>query len=254
MKIVTGCDAAYAPGARALLKSIRQNSPGFELWCIAYGDQALADNLEAHGYKVILNPPYPPGTALTHGGVWDADQMQPMYARLLMPSLFPDDERIVWLDADIIVVAPMDELRTMDMGGHPAAGIFVGRTIGIHWDPPVYDPRKDHGTGVLVIDIPRWNAMRVTEQCFEVMANPPHPGSVPRAVVETILNHVLGEDWHSLDWRWDQNPKRRDPPEGTIIHHWGCVMPWTEVGWQGLMQKPGQFRTQAQRLWDPYRC
>lgn len=255
MKIVTGCDAAYLPGAKALLNSIRRHfvDDRFEYWCIAYGDVDLAKALEDHGYKVILNPPYPDGVNLMSGGWWKPEQMPVMYARLLLPKIFSGDDRIMWLDADMIVKESLAEALDMDLAGHPVAGVLGEDCIGRHWYPPVVDKRKRHGTGCLIIDVRRWNELRVTERCFDAMANPPHPGSVPKGVVETILNHVLNGDWHPLDPSWDQNPKRADPPSGTKIYHFGCVMPWTEDGPQGLSAKPPSFRTQARKHWEPYR-
>ena len=94
MVVVTAIDAAFRPGLKALANSIMANSPGVELHAYTFGEvEPVA------GARMIPAP------------VWDVhypvsdhwpESSKPSMFRLYLPRLY--DERIVWLDADCVVV------------------------------------------------------------------------------------------------------------------------------------------------------
>lgn len=251
MKIVTACDEAYFPGVKALWNSIQQNAPdsNVELWCLAYGDVPLGVELASLGIHVIMNPEYPEDTALPIGGWWEDHQMPAMYARLLIPELFPDDERITWLDADMIVRKELIELEATPFEGHPIAAFGNGQAMR-KYTPLIDDGVLGFCTAVMPINIQEWIGQRVTEKCFTVMNNHDPRDMQMFGVVETVMNIVLPGQFALLDEKWHFVPKRREATDYHHILHFSCLRPW-DAEW--MKRKPLHYQKMVKKLWEPYR-
>jgi lipopolysaccharide biosynthesis glycosyltransferase len=158
-----------------------------------------------------------------------------MFARLLLDELVPaESDRVVYLDADVLVRRSLADLVASDL-----AGCIIGAVpawgASIDGNPPSVglDESRDgsyaesaparfgippavllFNSGVMVVDRERWRAERVAVRLAEVAA------SVRRAD-QGLLNLVLWDRWMPLDVRW--NGKGR---AAWVEHFAGARKPW----------------------------
>ncbi len=171
-----------------------------------------------------------------------------MYARLLVPEILPSAGRVLYVDADMLVLRPIEELWATNLGTHPCAccqdlaiptvgskmGIRGRRTHHLRPDDPYFN------AGVILIDIPAWNEKAVTDRAFDYLALRQEDVNL---FDQEALNAALAGDWHRLSYRWnliasvaggpfldtrpldgvDYTKSLRDP---CILHYAGTLKPW----------------------------
>lgn len=230
MLIVTAIDRPYLPGLKALHNSYKANSPNLDFACMVYGDDELAAEVRDRGIEVVqnvhLNVKLP--TTWRH-----PVESEPMYARLIAPRVFQRD--VVWMDADQVILKPLDELATMDFQGFPCAAVPatpMDRNIkglpekspsGKRWDqiPGIY-------SGLLPMRFKEWTEQRVMERCFEVMERNEFDFYY---VVQSVLGYVLEGKFHHLspDWQRFGNRTHAEIDAETKVIHWHGHgrNPWT---------------------------
>jgi lipopolysaccharide biosynthesis glycosyltransferase len=174
----------------------------------------------------------------THG------HLNPMtYARLLIPWLIPTDvERVIYLDSDLVVLGNLAELWDMEFGSRKLLavqdrivqsvdgplGLSNYREIGIARDTAYFN------AGVLLLDLKRWRADKVSEAVLEYLRINRH---IIQMVDQEALNAVLFNSWGHLEQRWNWqvgrlHPSRREPVsvgqggEPSIIHFTTAAKPW----------------------------
>jgi lipopolysaccharide biosynthesis glycosyltransferase len=126
------------------------------------------------------------------------------YARLLIPALFqPNVRRVIYLDADVLVLSDLLPLFTVDMDGAPVAAVCDlldgelsrGNTaVGSLPKVAAY-----FNSGVLLIDLPRWREEKISERAYAYLAR--HPQS-PFGD-QDALNVACDGNWTRLDQRWN---------------------------------------------------
>lgn len=237
MIVITGCDQKYLPGVRALRNSIDKHADDIELWCLAYGDNELVGDLTSLGINVIVNPNFPEDTRFPIGGMWVGreEDMPVMYSRILIPEMFDDEERVMWLDADTLVKGSLDELLDFDMQGHPVAM------------PPLKEDKWC--AGVMLFDVQEWNDSNVLDEYLALMNT---YKAAPRGVVETLLNECLEGRIATLPEGYYFNAKKRDPDKGDRILHFPVVVPW-DLSINLGKAKPEHIRKAVKKHWEPYR-
>jgi lipopolysaccharide biosynthesis glycosyltransferase len=248
LKVITGCTDYYFPGVKALANSIARNTPDGEvdLYCIAYGGSDLQTRLEAIDVTPIMNPPFPKDTRFPVGGQWTGSfwSMEAMYCRILLPQLFPNDERVLWLDADTLVMKSLAELETLDFGGHTTAQPCLGMRKSTK--ARKHDG-KQHCCAVLLYNVQAWNAVGATEAYLQLMQD--YDGA-PGGVVETLMNEFLGNEVMSLERKWHFNAKRgRD--NTAHIYHFPVIIPWDTDRYINH-PKPPQMVANVKEIWEPY--
>ncbi len=131
-----------------------------------------------------------------------------MYARLLAPEILPQAGRILYFDADMILLQPVEDLWALDFGSHPCAccqdlavptvssrmAIRDYQNLKLSPDAPYLN------AGVLLIDVPKWKHQAVTERALAYLAS--HSESV-NLFDQEALNAALGADWHRLSYCWN---------------------------------------------------
>lgn len=94
-----------------------------------------------------------------------------MFFRLLLPYILPPSvEKILWLDADIIVCGNIDSFYEMETGGHYlcAAPDYSGKALGKRLG---MEPNRTYfNSGVLIMNLPAIRAGVPREQLFAFMA------------------------------------------------------------------------------------
>jgi lipopolysaccharide biosynthesis glycosyltransferase len=149
------------------------------------------------------------------------------YARLLIPDLFPDSvERILYIDADCILVGDLLALWRFDMGTaaiaavHDPSGALVEREIGINLDEGGYV-----NAGVMLMNLMVWRGeeLATTAMAFVKKHN-------PRLLDQSGINAACAGKIAYLPEQWNfQLHKARRPGqwlEPSIIHYVGLRKPW----------------------------
>jgi lipopolysaccharide biosynthesis glycosyltransferase len=183
------------------------------------------------------------------------------YARILLPELLPEIERVIYLDSDVVVLGDLG--RLWDEPLHDTACLAVQDNSAPFIDaeracprcvPHILTPRpienyadlgldprgKYFNSGVLVMDLRRWRDAGFPERMLRCIEdNRDHL----RFWDQYALNAVLAGSWRELDLRWnvspylsnyeswERSPFERDAFERAvsdpwIVHFLGPDKPW----------------------------
>jgi lipopolysaccharide biosynthesis glycosyltransferase len=126
--------------------------------------------------------------------------------RLLLPSMLPDDvDRLVYLDADVLVRAPLDDLWGIDLDGAPVAAVrdavvpWAGSPGALPWRELGLEPRSPYfNAGVLLVDLDAWREEDVTGRALRGMN-----GARFRHGDQCGLNNALAGGIQQLDATWN---------------------------------------------------
>lgn len=159
-----------------------------------------------------------------------------IYGRLLFDHFLPKTiSRLIYLDCDMYVRAPIEELAELDLDGKAIAAVpdpgshlhTNGRDFKQKWD--LFDTADPYfNSGMLVIDMDKWRALKVEEK----FANAVEDGTLDRIYYDQdFLNLTFRHNWLRLDPRWNLIGPRKvhqalDP---AILHYTGKRKPWNLV-------------------------
>ncbi len=182
------------------------------------------------------------------------------YGRLVAAEIIPED-RLVYLDADLIIGADVHELYTTDLGEHAIGAVswfpqslsqdraFLA-SLGL---PPT---EAYFNSGVLLIDAARWRAEGLTE---ELMAFGREYGKLLPTADQTILNHRFVGDFLQLPRRFNTpvSPKRTALDEcqraNRVVHLVSRPKPWDPLGalhGQSKLYRDEVRHTAIAETWD----
>lgn len=159
------------------------------------------------------------------------------YARILAPEIVAA-ERLVYLDADLIVHADLNELLNQPLDGHVLGAVSWGPIQGsnderffqeLNWDlnGPYFN------AGVLLIDVAQWRRQTITNRCLEVATQ--FGNNLPTAD-QTILNYIFAGKFATLPRRYNTVVTASRPPIkdedwiNRIVHLVGRPKPWDPFG------------------------
>ncbi len=171
------------------------------------------------------------------------------YYRLLLPDALPGEVvRVVYLDCDVVVRRPIEDLWNTDLGPAPTGAVVNPRPVGARQLGLAHD-RDYFNAGVLLIDLARWRRERLHRRAIEFIRSCGRP--LP-FLDQDALNHVHAGAWHRLDLRWNQQFKffkhpahylrvsssalRRARREPFIVHYSTTTKPWhyaNDHPWRG---------------------
>jgi lipopolysaccharide biosynthesis glycosyltransferase len=155
------------------------------------------------------------------------------FARLMIPELLPRNiSRVLYLDADILVLNDLEELQKSKLNGAAVGAVLDrldsrlkrGETL---WTEDLPSVKNYFNAGVLVIDLERWRVNRISERAFDYLRE------YPRSPLsdQDALNVVCDGAWAQLDPRWnflnDHNSRITSMLQRpAIIHFAGPMKPW----------------------------
>jgi len=160
------------------------------------------------------------------------------FARLLLPYCFPKSvSRLLYLDADILVLGDLSALWETDLEGNAFGAVVdshscinakrLGLTTDIKESARV--TAEYFNAGVLLVDLQKWQQEQVSERAMNyLIAN-------PRSLLadQDALNIGCEGRWKRLDSRWNclHHPadgfyKMRSEQRPSIIHYAGRGKPW----------------------------
>jgi len=157
-----------------------------------------------------------------------------VYARLLLPELLPGEiARILYLDCDMMVRAPLEDLAERDLEGHPIAAVLdtgrhrhmLGRDLKANAD--LFDFHFAYfNAGLLVIDREGFARADLPGRTRAL-----HQSGVLARIQydQAILNLVFKDDWLPLEAGWNlTNPvPAHEVLEPRLVHYTGPKKPWT---------------------------
>jgi lipopolysaccharide biosynthesis glycosyltransferase len=229
MLIVSAADQRFAAHFAAMLHSAWTHHPTAEFYLLDCGiePRTLADlkafaisrgiQLTFINIAVTLFRHLPTNKALSVA----------TYARLLIPDLFPGSiERVLYLDADCIVVSDLTSLWRSDIGNAAIAAVEDGggarleREIGIEVDDQGYI-----NAGVMLMNLAVWRGdnLAATVMAFASKYNPRMLDQPGINVACSGKIALLAEEWNFQVHKFHQPKQWLEP---SIIHYSGEKKPW----------------------------
>ena len=282
--LVSAADAAYALPAALALLSAATSSPlrppclllgvGLSAAAVAAVERAF----DRAGVSLTVRPaPLLPDDASLPAGLPAA-----ACARLALPAAAGDlAARSLYLDADTLTTAPVDELLATSLGGFPFAavpdsaiasvshsrlGVKGWERLGISADAPFFN------SGVLLVDNQRWHDERIGDRAFERLRE-----GETAAWEQGALNAAAPGRWLALDAHWNVQVRNafeltlggwslakgglRPPQPPGILHFTGRIKPWhadyppnaAQAGylraWRRLLSAVDEPRTRGRVAW-----
>jgi lipopolysaccharide biosynthesis glycosyltransferase len=165
--------------------------------------------------------------------------------RLLLGKLLPADiERVIYLDADTLVVNSLAAMYQADLDGNVIGAVrdagspWAAGNIGADWRKLGLKPSSNYfNAGVLLIDLTRWRQEEVGTRCLELLRQ-----FRPRWGDQDALNTVLEGMWLELPRRWNlqtaeltgysagwalwRSEVEAAVADPAVIHYTGMDKPW----------------------------
>jgi len=254
MIFVTAINRRYMPGAVALWNSFKHyHKDGRDQFvCVAFGDASLGDELAATGMEVRLNPDvYDDEQVFPAPGVWqrdviDKDALRALYFRCVLPELFPEEKRVVWVDADSNFIDGCGELEHFDMQGKVVAAPLTAKRPKIYLEMGKPQKWKNIITGTMLFDVQQYIERGFADQMMILMDD--YPERFDDSSCNCAINYILeGErNVKELPRAYCYNAKRKSNPIGAKILHWSICEPWD------CADKPQEIQNQIEKYWEPF--
>jgi lipopolysaccharide biosynthesis glycosyltransferase len=156
-----------------------------------------------------------------------------VYARILFAEILPAEvARVLYLDCDMLVRAPIERLYDIDMRGFPLAAVpdyFAERIVSRR---NLVDPRgifdvamRYFNAGMLLIDMDKWRELAILDKFEAAIAS----GLLDRIYYDQdFLNLTFRENWLELHQYWNLHDplpvhQQLNP---YILHYTGEQKPW----------------------------
>lgn len=238
--LVLACDAGYAMQLATTLRSVVEaNTSGWPLNIHVLSDgfseatqRRVFDSLPAGSASVR----WVPASLGLFRDFWTREDVSKMtYARLLIPQMFSSTvSRVLYLDADILVLDDLTPLWEMDLQGAAVVGAVLDAVdpklkAGLPGFETVPRVRNYFNAGVLLIDLERWRKERVSEKALNYMNR--HCRTL--YMDQDALNVACDGRWKALNPRWNfhdhfeksiANINREQRPG--IVHFVTSMKPW----------------------------
>ena len=236
--IVTAADVAYVPYLACFLLSVGERATKDQALHITIIHQSIPAfvqrrlrQLVPERHQVCWFEPTAESLRAKNAAA-DLANLSPHYWRLLTPFVLAEATRGLYIDCDTIVLGDLSPLWTLDLKGNVIAAATdcfpcVGDAVDNHDELGLSPTAAYFNSGVLVIDVARWRAERVTERVLQTCRdNADHlyaHGKWPQ-YDQYGLNVVLGRQWLALGREWNHwafLPKA----DARIVHYVGDSKP-----------------------------
>ncbi len=121
------------------------------------------------------------------------------YYRLLIPNLL-DVDKVLYMDADIVVNGPIDELYEEDIDEYLIAAV-ENPGFNSHADLKMKEHSRYFNSGIMLMNLKRWRDFNVTEKVIDFVDKNP---SVIKFVDQCGLNAVVDGNWKPLHLKFNQ--------------------------------------------------
>lgn len=154
------------------------------------------------------------------------------FARLGIAALLPTHiRRVLYLDADVLVLQDIEDLLRADCGEAAVAAVLDGmdELTGPGRLPGVPNVERYFNAGVLLIDLERWRTEQISERALAYLETRPN---TPYAD-QDALNVACDGRWAQLDRKWNDQHSTREPIDElvssnrpAIVHFVTADKPW----------------------------
>lgn len=185
------------------------------------------------------------------------------YYRLLIPNLL-DVEKALYMDADIVVNGPIDELYEENIDEYLIAAV-ENPGFNSHADLKMKENSRYFNSGVMLLNLNRWRDFNVAARVIDFVDKNP---SAIKFVDQCGLNAIVDGNWKRLHPKFNQQAviheknfaekyncfsdaelatAKRNP---VIIHYTGSSKPWHLINkhphkhlyWYYLRKTPYKFK------------
>jgi len=251
INIVTACDNAYVQHTAVFLKSLLKKHPNTKckIFILVPGNFIHHGSLERNLSSHVAHLEFLKINSLETASFKVSHHISvASYFRLFLDKLLPANvSRVIYLDSDILIKGPLDELWAVDLEYHIIAAVIdpivndnkslrekIGQKISL-------GPKSNYfNAGVLLIDLCRWRNARLGERALDFVLGYP---DLITYWDQCALNHALNGQFRELtkDWnfqtnhlRWSANRKctsdtLHELDSAKIVHFVGCRKPWLYI-------------------------
>lgn len=178
MLIITGSDDNYVPGVMVLIASAAFHNPGARFAVLDMGISpanrvridALAARLQVPVQRVEVAQ-----DAFDHIAVARAHLTRSTYLRLLIPDLFPDEDRVLYMDCDMVVLDDLGALDRVDLGTEIVAAVPCPSPDPIEVAATGHVLGSYVNAGLLVMNLPVWRQEKIAAACLALLCDPDRP-------------------------------------------------------------------------------
>ncbi len=171
---------------------------------------------------------------------------QETYYRLFIPLIFPQYEKIMYLDADMCILEDVAKLYEVNIGNYSVGAVpdVVCYTLQAHTETlGCSDVRKTFNAGVLLINTAQFEKQKIREKCLALLQEDYRREK--RILIfadQDALNIVLYENFYVLDGKWNYQPQYlprtedlmddmrekyiHDQYGAAVLHYSGDRKPW----------------------------
>ena len=235
--IVTGADEGFAPGLLAAVSSALFSLPPSRPVTVHVLDGGLSKKSSARlraaadrihpGCRIQFCPVDVTRFAGFRSGIGNSRMY---YARLVIGELVCAD-KVIYLDADVVVTGCLEDLWNWEMGGNLVLAAEDRKLRLLRDDCPWPLPDEESpyfNTGVMAIDLREWRKENVGARAIALAAE---AGDKCQWYDQTVLNYLLRGRIGLLPdfWNWQREEIPADAPVGAI-HFTTGKKPWLYFG------------------------
>ncbi|MDO5643746.1 MAG: glycosyltransferase family 8 protein, partial [Paracoccus sp. (in: a-proteobacteria)] len=231
--IVTGSDDNYVAGVMVLIASAAAHTPDLRVTVLDNGISdanraridALGQHLTIPVARIEIDPARFADLPVRRGHLTVST-----YLRLLIPDLMPAEDRVLYMDCDMVVLDDLTPLWRPDLGDaivaavpDPSPNMTELAQMGIARGEYV-------NAGLLVMNLPVWRRENIAARCIDALSDPDHP---LMSEDQSALNLVARGRILPLPARYNvysdpaayENPSLV-PSDPAVIHYVVRLKPW----------------------------
>ncbi len=159
-----------------------------------------------------------------------------MYARMMLDQIVPETvRRLLYVDCDILVRAPIEELLASNLGGLALGAIKEPHSLRFAHgrdaieNHDLFDPADPFfNSGVMVMDLEKWREKTSLQRLEEAEKS----GALSRlANDQQVLNFLFKNNWQQLDGAWNMFgvSKAIEGLDPKAVHYTGLNKPWNMI-------------------------
>lgn len=233
MHIVTASDENYVPGVFVLLSSAIKHNPQARFTILTTNwSQASLGKLQAlrRRLNVCVDTIEITADSLASLPITRAHLTTSTYSRLFIANLLPSEDRIIYMDCDMLVTGALDAAWTCDLTGKVLAAVRCPTPTPAFAAAINLPIDQYFNAGLLVLNLHLWRAENVAASCFAALAAPDCPylsqdESALNDVARGRVNYLdAGLDLYALDTIWQQS--LAEPASIRVIHYITRPKPW----------------------------
>jgi len=172
MLIVTGSDDNYISGVMVLIASAAYHNPEAEFAVLGMDVSEtnrdrlwrLSERLNVPIRFIAINASH-----FEKYPVRGAHLTCATFMRFLIPELFPDQSRAIYMDCDMVVMGSLDHLETVDLTDTPFAAAACPSPHHAELNAVQIPPGHYFNAGLLVMNIPEWKRLGISQKCVDLL-------------------------------------------------------------------------------------